>query len=242
MKTAKELFDYDSLAFFGRVNASISHELKNIMAIISETAGVLNDLSALASTGTPLNVDMLRSSTASIMEEIQRGFTTIRQMNRFSHSIDTPVVEVDLTEVLDLACRLSDYLSFAGRTNLLPWDGDAPVVQSCPFALHRIFYEMLVYYFKHTERGSELDISIQSTSDSEWMVVLSGFGTGKFQVFPDEQTKKTATSIGVNIDWEPSADLVTIRVPLTFQAGVAEDDASQATCGGNTPHVRVEAT
>ena len=36
MDNAKDLFGYDSLAFFGKVNASISHELKNVMAIISE--------------------------------------------------------------------------------------------------------------------------------------------------------------------------------------------------------------
>ena len=48
MDNAKELFGYDSLAFFGKVSASISHELKNVMAIISETAGLLGDLSAMA--------------------------------------------------------------------------------------------------------------------------------------------------------------------------------------------------
>ena len=37
MDKADDLLKYDSLVFFGKVNASISHELKNIMAIISET-------------------------------------------------------------------------------------------------------------------------------------------------------------------------------------------------------------
>jgi signal transduction histidine kinase len=83
-------YTYDGLAFFGRVNASISHELKNVMAIISETAGLLGDLSDMAATGSPVPPDMLKSCTGSIMEEIQRGFTVIRQMNRFAHSIDTP--------------------------------------------------------------------------------------------------------------------------------------------------------
>ena len=40
MATQKDLFCYESLGFFGKVNASISHELKNVMAIISETAGL----------------------------------------------------------------------------------------------------------------------------------------------------------------------------------------------------------
>ena len=90
MDNADDLLKYDSLAFFGKVNASISHELKNIMAIISETAGLLGDLADLASTGNPVEPDVLKNCAGSIMEEIQRGFSTIRQMNRFSHSIDYP--------------------------------------------------------------------------------------------------------------------------------------------------------
>ena len=91
-----ECLDYDSLKFFGRVNASISHELKNIMAIISESAGLLSDLSDMAATGSPIDPNMLKNTAESIMEEIQRGFATIRQMNRFSHSVDNPIVNVDL--------------------------------------------------------------------------------------------------------------------------------------------------
>jgi hypothetical protein len=53
MDNVKDWFGYDSLAFFGKVNASISHELKNVMAIISETAGLLGDLSEMARGGHP---------------------------------------------------------------------------------------------------------------------------------------------------------------------------------------------
>ncbi|MEE4112297.1 MAG: hypothetical protein V2I40_05740, partial [Desulfobacteraceae bacterium] len=62
MDNAKDWFGYDSLAFFGKVNASISHELKNVMAIISETAGLLGDLSEMARGGGSVDPDMLISS------------------------------------------------------------------------------------------------------------------------------------------------------------------------------------
>jgi hypothetical protein len=51
MDNTQDLLQYESLAFFGKINASISHELKNVMAIISETAGLLKDLSDMAATG-----------------------------------------------------------------------------------------------------------------------------------------------------------------------------------------------
>ena len=46
--TAQDKFQIShDLVFFGKVNASISHELKNILAIISETTGFLKDLAEM---------------------------------------------------------------------------------------------------------------------------------------------------------------------------------------------------
>ncbi len=242
MKDAKDLFGYDSLAFFGRVNASISHELKNIMAIISETAGLLSDLSEMASAGTPVDPDMLKSSAGSIMEEIQRGFTTIRQMNRFAHSVDTPIIAIDLMELLDLVCRLSGYLAFSGKTRLVPCDGEAPKVQTSPFVLQGIVYEILVQNFKHSGPGGDLEIMIQPRSDSGWVIVFSGFSIGEFQVFPDDKIRKASTSIGVTIDWDRTNDHLKLHVPLTTPYDVVYNDSDELVDDGDMPPIRVEST
>jgi hypothetical protein len=39
-----ELLGETGLQFFGKMSASISHEIKNVMAIINENAGLLEDL------------------------------------------------------------------------------------------------------------------------------------------------------------------------------------------------------
>ncbi|NNG12708.1 MAG: sensor histidine kinase, partial [Halobacteria archaeon] len=36
------------LRYFGKVTASISHELKNVLAILNEHTGLLQDLTAMA--------------------------------------------------------------------------------------------------------------------------------------------------------------------------------------------------
>lgn len=216
MDNAKELFGYDSLAFFGKVNASISHELKNVMAIISETAGLLGDLSGLAATGKPVDPDLLTSSTDSIVEEIQRGFTTIRQMNRFAHSVDTPVGSVDLMEILDLVRNLSGYLSFAGKTNLHTAEGAAPMALTCPFLLQAIIYQAVVHTFRNAGPGAELDISVQSKNESTWRIFFDGFSLKEFEVFPDDRITRMAASIGVSIDWNRSSDRLEIDVPVSI--------------------------
>jgi signal transduction histidine kinase len=217
MENAKNLFGYDSLAFFGRVNASISHELKNVMAIISETAGLLSDLSEMASAGTPLDPDLLKSSTDSIVEEIQRGFTTIRQMNRFSHSVDAPISSVNLIELLDLVCHLSGYLAFSGPIRLMPWRGEPPVVQTSPYHLQSLVYEITVRHFKNAGAGADLDMAIEPRPDAGWRIFFSRLCIGDYQVFPDDQIQQTAASIAVTVEWDRANDYLELHVPLTIQ-------------------------
>ena len=232
MQKANELFDYDSLAFFGRVNASISHELKNILAIISETAGLLGDLSEMASTGAPVDPDILKSSTDSIVEEIQRGFTTIRQMNRFSHSVDAPIVSIDLMELLDLVCHLSAYLSFAGEIRLTPWDGDPPKVRTCPFALQAIVYEIAFQHFKHAGPDAALEVTVRPTTVSGYAIKFSGFSISEFQAFPDHSVKKAAASIAVAIEWEHADHRLNLFVPSIMQPGAADAASAESTDDG----------
>ncbi len=216
MDNATDWFGYDSLAFFGKVNASISHELKNVMAIISETAGLLGDLSEMAQGGKPIDPDMLASSTDSIIEEIQRGFTTIRQMNRFAHSVDTPVLSVDLMDILDLVRNLSEYLSFAGKTNLHTGEGAAPMALTCPFILQAIIYQAVVQTFQHAGPGAQLDISVQSKNESTWRILFDGFSLKDGEVFPDDRITRMAASIGVSISYDRGSDRLAIDVPVSI--------------------------
>jgi hypothetical protein len=225
MDNAKDWFGYDNLAFFGKVNASISHELKNVMAIIAETAGLLGDLSEMARGGTPINPDMLASSTDSIIEEIQRGFTTIRQMNRFAHSVDTPVVSVDLMEILDLVCNLSGYLSFAGKTSLVKGTAIAPMVLTCPFILQAIIYQAVVQAFQNTGPRSKLDISVQSKNELTWRILLDGFCLKDGEVFPDDRITRMAALIDVSIHHDRSSDCLEIEVPVSIGAALGNGAA-----------------
>ena len=96
----------EGLTFFGKTNRLISHELKNILAIISETLGLQDELMELSESGMGLTPERLRSMSASIIEEVERANTVIRCMNTFAHSVDEFIREVDLNEAVSLAIQL----------------------------------------------------------------------------------------------------------------------------------------
>ncbi len=225
MEREEDLFNYESLSFFGSVNASISHELKNVMAIISETAGLLGDLSEMARRGTVIEPDMLTSSTDSIVEEIQRGFDTIRQMNRFAHSIDTPVTSVDLMEILDLVRNLSGYLAFAGNMHLHPCDGARPIVLTSPFILQAVIYQAVLQTFRSAGPAASLAVSVQSRDDSTWRILFDGFSLDDADSFPDDRFNRMAASIGVSIHWDRSSKCLQMDVPVSMRPAQGNGEA-----------------
>ena len=218
MKNTTTHFGYDNLAFFGRINASISHELKNVMAVISETAGLLNDIAGMASAGTSVDPEMLKNSTQSIMEEIQRGFDTVRQMNRFAHSVDVPVDSVNLVELLDLMRKLTGYLAYAGKISLKPCADPQPVALTSPFILQEIIYQALVSSFKNSGPGAEIAVAVEAHNDQAWRIGFDGFCPKESDLFPDERTDTIASSIGIVVHFDRAAARLELIVPKSIES------------------------
>jgi len=201
------------LAFFGKVNASISHELKNILAIISETAGLLQDLTEMATQGQKIELEMLNTCSRDIAEEIQRGFTTIKQMNSFSHSMDVPLKSVNLIEVLDLMINLAGFLSYASKVRIDPAQGGAVTVSTCPFRLQNIVYQTLTCAFKSAGVSGEIQVAVHPETNGSVRITFSGLGANGDLPFPSEETEKIAKSIGVEILMADDSRAIDILVP-----------------------------
>jgi len=202
----------DDLAFFGKVNASISHELKNILAIISEAAGLLQDLTAMAAKGQKIELEMLNTCSQDIVEEIQRGFTTIRQMNTFSHSVDAPLKSVNLIDVLDLMINLVGFLSFAGKVRFDPPPDEAAMILTCPFRLQNLVYHTFVFAFKSVGADGEIQVAVHREPNGSARIAFSGLGTKGGLPFPSQETKNIATSIGAEIRMADDSRTVEILV------------------------------
>lgn len=87
------------LSFFGRMTANLSHEINNVITIIGEVSGLLDDLLLLAEKGRPLDTEKLKSLSENIKRQTRRGKALITEMNFLGHSVDEPSMQVDLNLV-----------------------------------------------------------------------------------------------------------------------------------------------
>ncbi len=210
------LMNTEGLKFFGKVNASISHELKNILAIISETAGFLNDLTELAKKGKELKLNLLENCSKSIAEEIQRGFSTIRQMNRFAHSVDHPVMDVDLMDSLDLMVGLSRFLSYAGRVQIEDKEaGLSSTVTTSPFLLQDLIYQVLCSAYESTGPEGEIRIRLSREDDSRLCLTFISSDQMPLKDFSGKTIGKIANMLDVVFKDNPSFYEINISIPYT---------------------------
>jgi len=218
MNSAIESQNNEDLVFFGKVNASISHELKNILAIISEAAGLLNDLTEMIARGKKVDLEMLMTCSRDIEEEIQRGFGTIKQMNTFSHSVDDPLKRVNLVEVLDLVIHLSRFLSFASKVRFDPPEEAAPIILTCPWRLQNLIYQALVYGFESVGPDGEIQVSLHPQKDGSTRITFSDLGTNSARTFPVDQTRQIAASINAEIGMTGDSRALDILVPQYIES------------------------
>lgn len=208
-----QLSDYQDLAFMGKINASISHELKNIMAIISEASGLLSDLMEMGISGKTIEFNSIKKCCTHIEEEIRRGFKTIKQMNRFSHSVDEPVKIVDLNDILDFVISLAGMLSFASDVR---FDGNAESdaqVETCPFRLQNLIYKSLIFAFKSAGTQGGVIVSVHKEKDAGMRISFSGFEVPESNTFPMENDQKVAASIGAQVIVDPGSRGLDILIP-----------------------------
>ena len=73
MSLAWDIMATEGLQFFGKMTASISHEIKNTLAIMNENAGLLEDLSILAERGRPLDLERVKRIAGQVTKQIHRA-------------------------------------------------------------------------------------------------------------------------------------------------------------------------
>jgi signal transduction histidine kinase len=150
----------EGLRFFGRISASVSHEIKNVFAVINEAAGLIEDFTLMAERGVPLQPERLKSAANSIQGQIRRGDAIVRNLNAFAHSTDEDVREVDLAEALKLAADLTARFADMRQIKLTVGECGPASMVACPFDLTRLLHSSIVAAFDSMKPGDTLVIGV----------------------------------------------------------------------------------
>jgi signal transduction histidine kinase len=171
--------DEDDLAFLGRIGAGVSHEMRNVLSIIGENAGLLDDQLALAERGKPLDDERLKKISARITRQVQRGTQTMERFSRFAHAADEPTAAFDLTALLETMTALAQReVALAGGVLATALPEKAIRVRSNPFRLQRAVFSAIQLILESQEQGASVTVGLAAEGSTAAISVSGGAAAG----------------------------------------------------------------
>jgi len=204
------------LQFFGRISASISHELKNVLAIINENAGLLEDFTLMADRGVPLDPARLSAMAAGLQKQVGRANRILSDMNRFAHSTDQISTTVDLAQTIELIMALTARFAAMQGVEVSLQPPDRPVeLETAPYSLMHLVW--LCLEFSMSARGEEkqIDLVVEEAADIVRIRLgrLGGLTGDMLSSFPSDRERNLLDALGAKLTADPECN--EIRIEMT---------------------------
>lgn len=206
------------LRFIGKIIAGFTHEVKNYLAIIKESAGLIEDLITLGK-DTESDSGQYLEIIRSIEEQIEKTNILYRYLNRFAHRMDDQLATFNINESLE---ELTALVTRFANQNKITIEKDfhesMPSIYSNPSLLQLVVYTALEEKIRHLDKNSK--ISIQTGIDENSVkirLVAEGNlieGEGDATSIPYEILEKTIKQLGGNISEENRKETL-MMLPLT---------------------------
>jgi len=215
MSAKPDLIAETGLAFFGRISASISHELKNVLAIVNENAGLLEDLTLMAERGQAIDPARLKIMAAAVQKQVGRADEILKNMNRFAHSIDETVAEIHLNPTIKLFMALTDrFAAMRGVTVDLQLPDSPLKIRTAPFFLMNILWLGLDFSMSASgdEKRVELVVDESETSVRIRFRRLAGLTEELWGAFYSDREKKLLAVLAADMTIEHGSEEITLRL------------------------------
>jgi C4-dicarboxylate-specific signal transduction histidine kinase len=220
MDNELEIIRRTGLQFYGKMSASISHEIKNTLAIINENAGLLEDFALMAEQGgAPIDPERLKTIAGAVLKQIGRADGIVKNLNQFAHSVDEIVNTFDLNEIVELVIRLSARFAAMRNVNLNTKLSDGPVMlKTIPFFLMNLLWLCLDFVMDAVGSGRTVELVTEKVENGGW-VMFSSPGNhfeAPQEPFPTEREKILLSLLKAEL----AADTGASKIILKFSSDI----------------------
>jgi C4-dicarboxylate-specific signal transduction histidine kinase len=167
------------MAFLGKITASMTHEIKNTLAIILESSGLLSDLITLSQEGSFPHKDKFQRVLGNINDQVNRSVDITTRLNQFAHSMDEPFAQVNVSDLLERVVLLMRRLAKRKGIELKAEASDRDLsLMSDPFRLQLVLASVIEQLAESLEAGAGIILQAEG-APQEVTVLLKVQGTKK---------------------------------------------------------------
>ncbi len=211
MECKPDILGWNGLQFFGAISASISHEIKNVIAIINENAGLLEDYCFMAEKGKPIDPARMKAISEKVAKQVKRGDGIIRMMNRFAHSVDEPVRSVDLAELIALVVALNGRFAANKNVKVDVRPAEAPLLLSTnPFYLENLLFLCLQYAMESAGGGGVLTLTPEKSAEG-FSITITGLADFP-EPFPTRPVEALLEALDATLTADPASKSLTLAL------------------------------
>jgi len=203
------------LQFFGRISASISHEIKNVMAIINENAGLLEDFTLMADRGRPIDPARLKIMAETVKKQISRADGIIQNMNQLAHSIDQTITTVDLAQTIELVIALTArFAAMRGVKVDLQLPGSPITIPTAPFFLMNLLWLCLDFSMSASGDEKRVELVVEEIENSVRIRFrrLAGLSEALLETFPSDREKNLLAVLEADLAVEHGRKEIALRL------------------------------
>jgi signal transduction histidine kinase len=213
------------MAFLAKITASMTHEIANSLAIILESAGLLSDILSLSQEGDFPHREKFQRVLGNINDQVKRGVDISSRLNQFAHSMDEPLAEINLAELLGRVVLLMRRLAKRRGVELTAEAPDPDLtITSDPFRLQLVLAAVIELLTEAMSEGGSIILKAQGTPQ-EVTVLLEAHGPKKAgwegaaaTMFAKLREVLAALSAGLAVSTPPAAEGVVMTISATAPA------------------------
>ncbi len=151
----------DKAVFFGKITASITHEIQNVLAIIKENAGLMEDFLLINQSGEVADIeDRLAKCIELIKNQGYRGVGLTSGLNSFAHTTDNDRISVNIFELIKKLVFISERLFRQKNVSIAIIEPEKP----CSMIIDPVLFQMVVF--------SCIECLVENTEDDDALVTI----------------------------------------------------------------------
>jgi signal transduction histidine kinase len=215
MRAKLEIVTESGLHFFGKMTASISHEIKNVLAIINENAGLLEDLVLMADGGAEIEPQRLENMSRTVMKQVSRADVIMKNMNRLAHSVDESIEAIDLNDLLELLVALSNRFASTRGVGIQLKRNEGPLkLRTSPFFLMNLLWLCLDFAMDAAGEDKIVELVPRNTETGieVFFKRLGGLAEAPLKPFPAKPEKGLCDLLRTELEVSTGNQEIVVRI------------------------------